>query len=52
MHRIKYAAALVIWMQVLVSLLGVALMTAVAAYRSWSKRIDKVPRTAAAPSSV
>ncbi len=41
-----------IWMQVLVSLLGVAVMTAVAAYRSWSKKIDKAPRAAATPLSV
>ena len=30
-----------IWMQMLVSLAGVALMTGVAAYRSWSKKIEK-----------
>jgi hypothetical protein len=30
-----------IWMQVLVSLVGIALMTGVAAYRSWSKKIEK-----------
>ena len=30
-----------IWMQVLVSLAGIALMTGVAAYRSWSKKIEK-----------
>jgi hypothetical protein len=41
-----------IWMQVLVSLLGFAAMTAVAAYRSWSKRIDKAPRAPARPLSV
>src|SRR5262249_42027138 len=41
-----------IWMRVLVSLLGVAAMTAVAAYRSWSKKIDKTPRVAATPLSV
>jgi len=32
-----------IWMQVLVSLLGIALMCAVAWYRSWSKQQDKRP---------
>src|SRR5436305_2877387 len=31
---------------------GCVIMTAVAAYRSWSKKIDKLPRTVAAPSSV
>jgi hypothetical protein len=31
-----------IWMQVLVSIAGIALMTGVAAYRSWSKKVEKV----------
>jgi hypothetical protein len=39
-----------IWMQVLVSLAGVALMTAVAAYRSWSKKIEKA-KPSPAPTS-
>ena len=30
-----------VWMQVLVSVAGVAAMTAVAAYRSWSKKVDR-----------
>ena len=30
-----------IWMQVLVSIAGIALMTGVAAYRSWSKKVEK-----------
>jgi hypothetical protein len=30
-----------IWMQVLVSIVGIALMTGVAAYRSWSKKMEK-----------
>ena len=41
-----------VWIHVLVSLLGVAAMTAVAGYRSWSKKIDKAPRAAATPLSV
>src|SRR6266568_9362513 len=41
-----------IWMQVLISLLGVAVMTAVAAYRSWSKKIDQAPKAATTPLSV
>jgi hypothetical protein len=39
-----------IWMQVLVSLVGVALMTGVAAYRSWSKKIEKA-KASPAPAS-
>ncbi|WP_426437231.1 OpgC domain-containing protein [Bradyrhizobium genosp. P] len=35
-----------IWMQVLVSLVGIAAMTVIAYYRSWSKRTDKAPRAA------
>jgi hypothetical protein len=30
-----------IWMQVLVSVVGIALMTSLAYYRSWSKKLDK-----------
>lgn len=30
-----------IWMQVVVSVVGIALLTAVAYYRSWSKKVDK-----------
>ena len=30
-----------IWMQVLVSVAGIALMTGLAYYRSWSKKLDK-----------
>jgi hypothetical protein len=37
-----------IWMQVVVSLAGIAAMTAIAYYRSWSKRMDKAPRPVAA----
>jgi hypothetical protein len=30
-----------LWMQLLVSVMGIAFMTALASYRSWSKRIDR-----------
>jgi len=33
-----------IWMQIVVSLVGIALLTAVAYYRSWSKKADKRQR--------
>ena len=32
-----------IWMQIMVSAAGIALMTALAYYRSWSKKVDKKP---------
>jgi len=37
-----------IWMQIVVSLVGIALLTAVAYYRSWSKKADK-PKAPTAP---
>jgi hypothetical protein len=37
-----------IWMQIVVSVVGVALLTLLAWYRSWSKQLDKAPRRAAA----
>jgi len=36
-----------IWMQIFVSVVGVALLTLLAWYRSWSKRMDKAPKPAA-----
>jgi hypothetical protein len=33
-----------IWMQIVVSILGILMMTALAYYRSWSKNADKVPK--------
>jgi hypothetical protein len=33
-----------IWMQIAVSVVGVALLTLLAWYRSWSKKLDKAPR--------
>ena len=39
-----------IWMQIVVSVVGIALMTAVAYYRSWSKKADKLkPPVSTAP---
>ena len=35
-----------IWMQIVVSAVGIALMTALAYYRSWSKNADKKPAKA------
>jgi hypothetical protein len=37
-----------IWMQIAVSVVGIALLTAVAYYRSWSKKADK-PRAPTVP---
>jgi OpgC protein len=33
-----------IWMQVVVSIVGILMMTALAYYRSWSKNADKAPK--------
>jgi Flp pilus assembly protein TadB len=38
-----------IWMQIVVSVVGVALLTLLAWYRSWTKRVDRAPRQKAAP---
>ena len=32
-----------IWMQIVVSIVGILMMTALAYYRSWSKKADKAP---------
>ncbi|MGN1285084.1 MAG: OpgC domain-containing protein, partial [Bradyrhizobium sp.] len=38
-----------LWMQIVVSFIGIVLMTLLAYYRSWSKKVDKAPpKTAAA----
>ena len=37
-----------IWMQIAVSVVGIAMLTAVAYYRSWSKKVDK-PKSPAVP---
>ena len=47
-HLILVEASGSIWMQVLVSAAGIALMTALAYYRSWSKKVDKAPAKAPA----
>ncbi|MCA6124790.1 OpgC domain-containing protein [Bradyrhizobium sp. WSM 1704] len=39
------------WMQVLVSAAGIALMTMLAYYRSWSKKVDKAPAKAPSPAA-
>jgi hypothetical protein len=38
-----------IWMQIVVSVVGVALLTLLAWYRSWTKRVDRAPRQVAPP---
>ena len=40
-HVVLVEIADAIWMQVVVSVVGIALLTAVAYYRSWSKKVDK-----------
>jgi len=40
-HIILVEVSDAIWMQVLVSVVGIALMTSLAYYRSWSKKLDK-----------
>lgn len=40
-----------IWMQIVVSAAGIALMTALAYYRSWSKKVDKKPAAQASKST-
>jgi hypothetical protein len=40
-----------IWMQIFVSVLGIALLSAVAWYRSWSKRMDRAPKPVASASA-
>lgn len=42
-HVILVEVSSAIWMQIVVSVVGIALMTAVAYYRSWSKLADKKP---------
>ena len=33
-----------LWMQIVVSAIGIVLMTVLAYYRSWSKKVDKAPK--------
>lgn len=45
-HIILVEVSDAIWMQILVSVAGIALMTGLAYYRSWSKKLDKPVKTA------
>jgi hypothetical protein len=47
-HFVLVEVSDAIWMQIVVSVVGVALLTLLAWYRSWSKQLDKAPRRAAA----
>jgi OpgC protein len=47
-HVVLVEISNAIWMQIVVSVVGIALMTAVAYYRSWSKKADK-PKSPALP---
>jgi len=49
-HFVLVEVSGAVWMQIAVSVIGIALMTGLAAYRSWSKRVDKLWAMAAAPS--
>jgi OpgC protein len=42
-HVVLVEVSDTIWMQIVVSVLGIALMTLLAYYRSWSKEADKKP---------
>jgi hypothetical protein len=42
-HLVLVEVSNSIWMQILVSAVGIALMTVLAYYRSWSKKVDKAP---------
>jgi hypothetical protein len=44
-HFILVEVSGTVWMQLLVSIAGITVMTALAYYRSWSKNIDKAPKT-------
>jgi hypothetical protein len=50
-HIILVEVSDAIWMQVLVSVAGIVLMTVLAYYRSWSKRLDKPTAKAVPPAS-
>ena len=49
-HIILVEVSNAVWMQVLVSIAGIALMTGLAYYRSWSKKLDK-PAAKAPPAT-
>ncbi|MBR0834812.1 OpgC domain-containing protein [Bradyrhizobium manausense] len=42
-HLLLVEVSDTVWMQIVVSVAGVTLMTLLAYYRSWSKRVDKAP---------
>ncbi len=48
-HFVLVEVSDAIWMQILVSVVGVTLLTLLAWYRSWTKRVDKAPRQTASP---
>jgi len=48
-HFVLVEVSDAIWMQIVVSVVGVALLTLLAWYRSWTKRVDRAPRQAAPP---
>jgi len=43
-HFVLVEVSNAIWMQIVVSIVGILMMTALAYYRSWSKNADKVPK--------
>ncbi len=48
-HFVLVEVSDAIWMQILVSAVGVTLLTLLAWYRSWTKKVDKAPRQIASP---
>jgi hypothetical protein len=51
-HFVLVEVSDAIWMQIAVSVVGVTLLTLLAWYRSWSKKLDRALRRPAAPNSV
>ena len=45
-HFVLVEVSGAIWMQIVVSIVGILMMTALAYYRSWSKNADKAPAKA------
>jgi hypothetical protein len=43
-HVVLVEVSGAIWMQIVVSTVGILMMTVLAYYRSWSKRVDKAPK--------
>ena len=50
-HFVLVEVSDTIWMQIAVSVVGVTLLTLLAWYRSWWKKLDKAPRRPASPSA-